>query len=106
MDDPGLNDGKQDRDNPEKQDHPFFEVAVITAVVFRFKERRYRQYGSRETAYEENDIMIPEKTGLVGIMRRKKTPLVFQELIDEPGSSFDGLITIPGEGDEKSYDEE
>src|SRR6201991_2703217 len=106
MDDPGLNDGQQDGNDPEKQDHPSFEIPVETTIVLRFEESRYGQYGSRETAYQQNDIMIAEKARLVRVMCGEKTPLVFQEFIDEPGPSFNRFIPIPGGCDQESYCQE
>src|SRR5258706_9823746 len=98
MDDPGLNDGEQNGDHPEQDEHPFLKVLIVAAAIIRLKERRDGQDRSRETSYEQHEIMITPKARLVSIMGGKKAILIFQEFIDKPGASFKGLIPIPGGG--------
>src|SRR5258708_5494290 len=105
MDDPRLHDRKQPRHHPEKDLHPFLKVTIPAAVVLRPEERRDRQDRGRKTPYQQHDIMIAEKAGLIGVMRGKQPPLIFEKLIDEPGAARISLVAIPGGRDKEGHNE-
>ena len=106
MNDPALYDGKEYGHYPEKNDHPILEIAIIPAVVFGPEKGRYCQDGCRETANEQDDVVVAEETGLVGVMGAKKPPLIFEEFVDKPGATFYGLVAIPGGSHQKCDNEE
>src|ERR1700733_226804 len=106
MDDPGLHDGEKDRYYPEEQHHPFFDVPVIASAVFSFEERRDRKDGCRKTADQQHHVVMSGKAGLVRVMGAEQPVLVLEELGDEPGAALDGLIPVPGEGDEEGDEKE
>src|SRR6185437_5706156 len=104
--DPRLNDREQHRHHPEKQHHPLLEIAVEPAVVFGAKEGGDHEDRGREASHQQDDVMISEKAFLVGVVRAEQAPLIFQELVDEPGTPFDRLVSIPGERHDEGSDHE